>query len=142
MRRERGQLRAVRRRVALNTWARSQSATFPCSESAPSPPPAPIPAPTPGCVDLDQNCDYYRSLSYCSGSSTYYGFMQNNFCATCGFGPSPPTPSPGCADLDANCQYYKSQSYCASSSMYHGFKQNNCCATCGFGLPHSLDVQV
>lgn len=55
---------------------------------SPTPSPTPSPSPTPGCVDVDaaSDCSYWKGQGYCSSSSTYYSYMRQNCCHTCGFG--------------------------------------------------------
>lgn len=55
---------------------------------SPSPTPTPSPSPTPGCQDVDSasDCSYWQQQGYCSSSSQYYQYMQENCCHTCGFG--------------------------------------------------------
>jgi len=55
---------------------------------SPSPSPTPTPSPTPGCDDVDSasDCSYWQQQGYCSSSSQYYSYMQENCCHTCGFG--------------------------------------------------------
>jgi len=38
-----------------------------------------------GCTDLNSSCGYWAGLGYCSSSSQYYQYMQQNCCASCGF---------------------------------------------------------
>jgi len=38
-----------------------------------------------GCTDLQSSCGYWAGLGYCSSSSQYYQYMQQNCCASCGF---------------------------------------------------------
>jgi len=47
-----------------------------------SPSPSPSPTPTP-CQDLNENCGYWADQGYCSPSSPYYAFMQENCCSSC-----------------------------------------------------------
>lgn len=60
----------------------------PTPSPSPTPTPTPSPAPTPGCVDVDSasDCSYWQGQGYCSSSSTYYDYMKQNCCHTCGFG--------------------------------------------------------
>jgi len=55
---------------------------------SPTPAPVPTPSPSPGCVDahLTSDCSYWKGQGYCSSSSQYYEYMQENCCHTCGFG--------------------------------------------------------
>jgi len=87
---------------------------------APSPtPPSPTPpSPPSGCSDNDSSCGYWAGLGYCSSSSQYYEWMQQNCCASC------------CTDNDASCSYWAGRGYCSSSSQYYDFMMENCCASC------------
>jgi len=38
-----------------------------------------------GCTDLNSSCGYWAGLGYCSSSSIYYQYMQQNCCSSCGF---------------------------------------------------------
>lgn len=57
---------------------------------APTPTPTPVPSPTPGCVDVSSSssCSYWKDAGYCASSSEYHSYMEENCCATCGFGVS------------------------------------------------------
>jgi len=41
------------------------------------------PSPPSGCQDLNSNCGYWASLGYCSSSSIYYEYMQQDCCGSC-----------------------------------------------------------
>jgi len=38
-----------------------------------------------GCTDSNSSCGYWAGLGYCSSSSQYYQYMQQNCCSSCGF---------------------------------------------------------
>merc|ERR1719322_1143242 len=50
---------------------------------SPSPPSPPSPSPPSGCSDNDGNCPYWASQGFCSPSSIYHEWMQQNCCASC-----------------------------------------------------------
>jgi len=50
---------------------------------APSPTPPSPPSPPSNCYDYDTNCPYWANMGYCSSSSQYYQWMQENCCASC-----------------------------------------------------------
>ena len=86
-------------------------------------------------VDSDADCDYWKSLGYCSSSSQYYSYMTQNCPKSCGTCSAPPTQPP-CVNsgaADADCNYWAGLGYCATSSVYYTWMIQNCqkaCATC------------
>jgi len=90
----------------------------PPSPTTPTPPSPTPPSPPSGCTDLNDSCGYWAGQGYCSSSSEYYEYMQENCCASC------------CTDLDTSCGYWAGQGFCSPSSQYYEFMQQNCCASC------------
>jgi len=50
---------------------------------SPSPTPPTPPSPPSNCYDYDTNCPYWAGQGFCSSSSQYYQWMQENCCASC-----------------------------------------------------------
>jgi len=75
-----------------------------------------------GCQDNYSECPGWAGSGYCSASSQYYQFMQEQCRASCGFC--------SCQDLEADCGYWAGLGYCSSSSEFYQYMMENCCASC------------
>ena len=79
------------------------------------------------CEDLEDHCEYWSSLGYCSSTSQYYTYMQQNCKKSCG-----KCKASKCvlgADLDPSntCRIWKAQGYCSTS---YDYMKDRCSKTC------------
>jgi len=114
-------------RTACPVTCQEECATSPSPTPTPAPTPPPTPAPTPmSCTTADKqsqsNCDYWKREGFCAPGGSYYIYMQENCCTTCGAEAAAPTPSPsgscvGAGTVPNDCSACRESSQCQSGGF-------------------------